>query len=158
MKKLLAAILAALTVLALFSCSDEPYGHAELVLDLPDEYEKIELENFDAAYQTDISVVGIVRISFNAAFNNGIPDTLMPDKFGEFYMKNVGRDVDIETRGDIAYCEYTDELGGVKQFYVSAFFRSKYAYFIVMFACPEEFSEEMRPLFLSYADGAVFVS
>ncbi len=150
-KKFVSCVLLIVFVFLLVSCSDHTYGHAELTIDLPGDYTEIKLESFDVAYTNDISIVGITRISFNAGFNSGIPETFKPREFAEFYMQKLGRDCEIFSIGDAAYYEYSDTIDGEKQSYIASFYRTKHAYFIIMYVCPEEIYEVMKPQFLIYA-------
>ncbi len=145
-------------LLCVSSCAREEYGHAELRIELPHEFSKFSAADFDAAYSSGSSVVGIIRISFEAGFNQGIPETFMPREFAEFYMSRLGRDAHIEMHGDIPYYQYAEQKVAQSNIYLAAFYRSKHAYFVLLFASPESEFIEQKPLFLEYASSVWFVS
>ena len=157
LKRIISFLLFVFVFLSLFSCSENVYGHAELVIPLADSYEACEAENLDAAYEDGESVVGIIRISFDAAFNQGIPDSYMPEAFGKFYMKMAGRgNALIQRSGELAFAEYTDSQNSEGYYYLTAFYRSRYAYFVVLFSTEDSLREEKRAEFLSYAESVNF--
>lgn len=156
-KGILGLALTFLCLCLLISCSEDGYGHAELVIPLPDTYEAFETESFDAAYTDGKSTAAILRISFEAAYKSGIPDSFMPDEFAAFYMNEVDIDCQISDGGDFAYCEYTVEQKGIEYSYLASFFRSKYAYFIVVFTTDSISYQNEKSAFLEYADGVAFL-
>ncbi len=158
-KRIILTVISLLLLVSIFACGkDELPGHAELVIPLPDGYREFEAEDFDAAYENDGAVVGIVRISFEAGFASGIPETLMPEDFAEFYMKKVGRDEAIQLSGTVPYYQYIDTDGVENVYELVSFYRSKYAYFIIFFACPESGYEERKLEFLASCEQVWFLS
>ena len=155
-KRLISCILALFVSLCLFSCDSKIYGHAEMTVPLPQSYESFESENFDKAYSDGKSVVAIYRISYQVAFNQGISDALTPEQFARFYMNRSERKAEIKFHGTTPYYEYTAETDGIRTSYLASFFRSKYAYFLVLFASPENYYNELRSEFLYYVEGVIF--
>ncbi len=156
--KLSSLALAALLLMSLFiSCGEQIYGHAELRIDLPSDYSEYEAQGFDSSYVSGTSIVGILRISFEAGLTQGIADTYMPREFAEFYLEKLGRDATVEMLGDAAYYQYTDYGETENYYYLSAFYRSKYAYFVILFACPEDEFKTQQPAFFEYAKSVVFI-
>ena len=147
---------------SLFSCGDdeaipptEYYAHhAELALPLPDTFAQFESTEFDAAFTDELAVVGIVRFSYSAAHQNGIPATLEPAQFAEYYMTLSEREEKIKRVGDVPYYSY-EENG---YFYTLTFYCSKYAYFTVMYTCATEVRDTYEKQFLEYASGAYFTA
>ena len=155
-KKLTGLILLIAVSLALASCDEDFYGHAELRISLSEDFREFEAESFDAAYTNGRALVGILRVSFEAGFNEGIPDMLTPEQFARFYKTATGREAQINTHENTPYYEYTELQEGVKNSYLASFYRSRYAYFAVIFATPERFYEEQKPQFLSYTETVIF--
>ena len=151
MKRFLISLLSAVLVFSLFSCGDY-YGHCELVLPLDKEYQAVESEGFDKSYTNGVYAVGIVRISFEAGFNQGIPETMSARELARFWKTQTGKDAVIETDGTTPY--YTYELDGY--FYLSGFYRSPYAYFVVLMSAPIAVSESAKQDFTEILDGAKF--
>ena len=145
---------------SLFSCSDEkgaPYSHCEFVIPLSEDFYEVENKDFDVSYSNDEYVVAVLRISFVAGINEGIPETLTPYEFGRFWVEKCDRGAYVND-GEIAYCEYYDASGIKELYYLEAFFRSQYAYFVVLFASDSEKDDEAREEFLNYASGVYFTS
>ena len=156
-KKILTVFLIISLAFTVVSCDKEKvFGHAELTIALTDDFSEIEAESFDAAYSNGESVVGIYRISFAAGFNQGIPDFLTAREFASFYMKASGRNVEIKEAHNVPYYEYTEEQEGLMNSYLASFFRSKYAYFVILFATSEALYRDLAAEFLDFADTVIF--
>ena len=56
----------------------------------------------------------------------------------------------------LAFCEYYDDAGGQELYYFEAFYRSTYAYFVVLFASNGSAAAEAREDFLRLAEGVYF--
>ena len=152
MRKLLSTFLVVLCAISFISCDEPIPSHAEIRIPL-ENYSEIEAEGFDKAYSAAGSVVAVLRISFEAGFNQGIPETFSPRKFAEFYLKESGRDCEIFEVGYIPYYEYVET--GV--YHLASFYRSKYAYFLVLFGAEESAAEDLRDDFISIAESIYFV-
>ncbi len=143
-----------LSILAslLISCSnkDQKYSYAELSLPLSADFYETEEENFDVAFTNGESVVAVIRLSFSAAIAEGIVETMTPTEFGKYWLKRCGRSADVKNTDSTTYATYYDNNG---YFYLEAFYRSEYAYFVVLFAADSDKEEALKPTFLNYASG-----
>ena len=155
-KRILSLILLLSISLVIVSCGEKSFGHAELSISLSERFEEMENKDFDKTYTNGISVVAIYRISHQAAFNQGISDALTAEQFARLYMNRSERKAEIKFRETTPYYEYTAETDGVKTAYLASFYRSKYAYFLVLFACPEGSFAELKSEFLAYVDSVIF--
>ena len=157
-KKTLALILVILTCLSIISCSEDPvvFSHCELTIPLAEDFYEISDENFDVSYTNGASVVAILRISHDAAVNEGISNLLTAYEFGEYWIERCERDTNLISGGGAVWCDYYDGEGTAARYYLEAFYRSKHAYFAVIFATPEIFYGELKNEFLSYTDTVVF--
>ena len=61
---------------------------------------------FDKCYTNGIYAVGIVRISFEAGFNQGIPETMSAAEFAHFWKTKTDRDAAVETDALTPYYTY----------------------------------------------------
>ncbi len=157
-KKITVFILVASFVIGLASCDkEEVFGHAELRLSLDSGFSAFEAESFDAAYSNGSCIVGIYRVSFDAGALEGIPDFLTPEQFARLYLEVSGREAEIKKHGLVPYYEYTETQEGIVNVYLASFFRSRFAYFIVLFASPIVNYDAWRASFLSYTDTVIFV-
>ncbi len=156
-KKTVSAFLVVLLCFSLACCSNEPtvYSHCELTIPLAESFSEVENKDFDVTYTDGESVVAILRISFEAGLNSGISNLMSAYEFGEYWLLRCGRDAAI-VRGEAIYCEYYDSEGGYEQYYLEAFYRSKHAYFVVLFTTAAENGEKNLGKFLEYAEGVKF--
>ena len=155
LKRMLSAFLVVLT-LFLCSCEKETFSHCEMTIPLDESFERIDLEGFDAAFSDGLLSVALTRISFDAAVNNGIPDTLSSNQFARFWLIECGRDVEPTLYGGVDCAEYTDVMGGISYTTVGAFYRSKYAYFIVVFTTESSTFDVYRESVYRYLSGVYF--
>ena len=154
LKKVLSLLLAVLLSFTFISCSDEPpvYSHCELTVPLPENFYEVSDENFDVSYTDGECVVAILRISHDAAVNEGISNLMSTYEFGQFWLLRCERSANLINDG-IVYCDYYD--GG--NYYLEAFYRSKHAYFVVLFATSANKSEMCRSVFIEYANGVKII-
>ena len=134
-RRLLALIVFLSVVLSLASCSDVTAGWCELWIVLPHGFEETETDGaFDVAYTDGEAVVGITRMSFEAAIDDGIPSTLSPLRFAEEYKTRTGLDnYSVKERGDVPYITYYTREGTEIFMHTVGFYKSYYAYFAVAF-------------------------
>ena len=154
-KKILTLIITLSLCLSLFSCSEEVFSYCELRLPLPNDFEEIENENFNATYSNGNYAVAVLRVSFVDAIIEGISETMSAYEFGEFWLESCKRRATLKT-DSFVYCEYNDKVGGVKYYYFATFYRSAYAYFTVLFMTVEELKTEGRKDFAEYAKNLYF--
>ena len=120
---------------------------------LPHRFEKTETNGaFDVAYTDGEAVVGITRMSFDAAIDDGIPSTLSPLRFAEEYKSRTGLDdYLVKERGDVPYITYYTRDGTEIYMHTTAFYKSYYAYFAVSFVVNSKretkYSEDLFEIF-----------
>ena len=144
------------------SCGDEEappmLSHCELRLPLPDGYTEVENDVYDAAVSNGLYMIALTRISFIAGMmGDGIPETLTDIEFGELYLEKCSRDEEVK-RDTVAYAEYFDKSGAAEYYYVEAFYRSQYAYFVILFVSPAELAGEAEGVFLELANKVYFTA
>ena len=156
-KKTVSVFLVLLLCFSFTSCrgGETVYSHCELTIPLSNDFSEIENENFDVTYTDGETVVAIVRISFKAGLSSGISNLMSAHEFGEYWLERCGRDASI-VKGSAVYCEYYETQGAHEQYYLEAFYRSKYAYFVVLFATAAENREKNLGKYLEYAEGVKF--
>lgn len=154
-KRLLTLFVTVSLCLSLFSCSEEVFSYCELRLPLPNDFEEIENENFDVTYSNGNYAVAVCRISFIDAIVEGISETMSAYEFGELWLERCKRRAKLVS-DEFVYCEYKERVGGSSYYYLEAFYRSPYAYFVVLFMTVEELKTEGRNDFLKYAENLYF--
>lgn len=135
-KRLLFPLIAILLVLSLASCKREvKMEHCELGILLPEDFALHNAEGtFDLAYSDGELVVGLVRLSYDAAILDGIPATLTREEFARFYLAESGKETKgIFEYGDCHYFTYTEVNGGISYRYTHTFYTTPYAYFVISF-------------------------
>lgn len=159
-KRSLALLLVALISLSLLSCDeDEPMlSHAELRMPLTEGYSETESDVYDALYSNGRYMIALTRISFVAGMlGEGIPETLTDVEFAELYLEKCSRDAEILTDG-VTYVEYSDVSGSDEFYYLEAFYRSRYAYFVILFVSDAALAGVARTDFLDFAKSVYFTN
>ena len=134
MRRLLSAALVLAMIFMTVGCSDlDEHSYAELVIELPSEYEVFEAKDtYDLALTNGVAVIGINRISRVSAAESGMPDWLSPSEFAAYYLYMSVEKSEIEYVGQVPYYSYYHTpIGADQQFCLAAFYRSQYAYFTV---------------------------
>ncbi|MBE6644765.1 MAG: hypothetical protein E7612_05225 [Ruminococcaceae bacterium] len=154
-------VLIAITFSLVTSCSDGGgiFSYCEANLPLGDGFKSVSDENFDAVWSNGKYTMALLRISFVAGVSEGIAETMTPYEFGLFWLDRCARDANLIKDGSV-YCEYYGfgESGAEEVFYLEAFYRSAYAYFVILFAAPAADEEAGRVDFLSYASNVYFLT
>ena len=157
MRKFTAIILLICTLL-FTGCGNNEYSYCELTIPLPSDFYADEGgEVYDAVFSNGEAAVAIVRITFSAAYADGIPDTYSPRAFAEFYkLNNNQEDIELSVSGDVPYYTYTLSEDTDEYFIMQTFYRSKYAYLIVSYMCPQAAKDSYFPVFLTCAETSYF--
>ena len=157
MRKIFFLILIA-SLLLLSSCGTEKFTYCELRLPLGSEFRSEESDGFDATYTDGDATVFVTRISFEAAFADGIPDTYSPLAFARFYQLNNSHEgLEIDTSSHVPRYSYTGSDGEATLFMMHTFYRTPYAYFVVTYSCDEGLMTEYEDDFIRCADGAKII-
>ena len=157
MRKITAIILLICTLL-FTGCGDDGYSYCELTIPLPSDFYTDESgEVYDAVFSNGEAAVAVVRITFAAAYADGIPDTYSPRAFAEFYKENNNQgDIELLVSDGLPYYTYTLAEGEAEYFIMQTFYRSKYAYLIVSYMCPLLAKDSYFPVFLTCASNSYF--
>ena len=142
---------------SLIGCGDSGvFTHCELSIPLDESFREKESDSFDLLISDGQVAVGVTRLSFIAALNQGISDTYTAKGFAAFFMHESGKSDKLDVYEDVPYYTYTEQGENTEMFYTAAFYRSMNAYFIVIFGCPADLSDERAEDMLKYAAGAYF--
>ena len=155
-KRPVALLIIVIMLISLASCSDGGYSYCELSIPLDDGFVAVETEDFDRAFSDGEAVVAILRISFAAANKEGFGEVMTPLEFGRFWTKRCGREADVQNEGGVFFASYYNGGTTGEDFYLEAFYRSKNAYFVVLFATTKSNEDEARVKFLDYASKVYF--
>ena len=93
------------------------------------------------------STVSIKRLSVVEAEEQGISGSYSAKQFAEFFLRNNELEGKVASHGDVPYYSYYDTSSSVRLFCISAFYRTPYAYFIIIFATSPDREAEAREEF-----------
>ena len=160
MKSTAFKILCLVLLVSVLLCSCEgKTEYCEIGIVLPDGYEELDSESsFDRVYANGTDAVGIFRVSFEAAIDDGVPTTLSAKKFAEYYLEQSGLVTEVEERDNIPYFVYVEEQDGQRYMHVPTFYRTPYAYFIITFTSAGGGDEEKLGEFLEIASTVYLIN
>ena len=159
MKERLFSLFLILTFIPCFlvSCTGEKkFTHCEMTLVLDESFSEEESEDFDLLVTNDDIAISLIRISFEAGFNQGISDTYTAKGFAAFFMHKSEKSDTLLMHGDVPYYTYTENTKEHDVFYTVTFYRSYNAYFVVAYAVPEWKKDELGEKLLDYAAKVYF--
>ncbi len=136
------------------SCGNRTFRFKEMGITLPSSFEEKDVprEVFDKAYSDGDMIVGFTRMSFMSSVMDGLPDTLTPRRFAEYYIERAVIYTELKMHGLVPYCIYTLGEAQTQESFLLSFYRTDYAYFIITFTVMGEFSERNIDRALSYVD------
>ena len=160
---LISALLAVSLLFTAVGCKKDnalKFEYCELGITLSRDFEPYDSKGaFNTAYYDGNLIVGMTRYSFVDCIEYGFLSTLDPEKFAEVYLEKSGKtNITVEMSGDVPYYTYSlINASGSPYFYLLAFYRTPYAYFVITFITPYEQAEKMHPIILNYANGVYIV-
>lgn len=156
LRKILASVLLLATIFSLSSCGSEEFSHAELIITLPSGFSSVESDSYDLVMRDGDVSVSVLRVSLYVAAQQGIPDNLSPRAFAEYIFEARGLEGAVYDYKDIPYFTEYAESALRKLYTLYTFYRSKNAYFIILFTAPRKDEAALRESFLEYADTVKF--
>ena len=145
-----------LLLFAFISCKEEYDGrreYCEIEITLPEIFSDYDSEGaFDAAYTDGRLIVGIQRLSFDAGLKDGVPATMTPSVFAEYYLDRTETDAEILTHGYVPYACFSMETSSASYDYLLSFYRTDYAYFIITFIAASPMSDNNLDRIFGYVD------
>ena len=158
LKRIFSVILATALILCLFGCGgDNIFTCLDLNLTLPDGYYEADAgEGANMLLTNGESTVTVKRLSVIDAEEDGISGSYSAKQFAEFFLKNSGINGTVASKGDVPYYSYYEDSGVGGLFCISAFYRTPYAYFIVIFATDRGREADARVEFFDIMASATF--
>lgn len=156
-KRLLCILLVFAILITLAGCEGErDYTYCELGFSLPRAYREFDASgDYDMAFRhRDGTVIGIRRFSFDAIVNEGILPTHSPLSFAEIYRERieVSDASPIFEYGDIPYFTYTLSSAAGRYVYMPTFYRTPYAYVVIILVSKNELNDGGRVEFLEICE------
>ena len=151
------ALLLAFAV-SLFGCGgDVSFTFLDINLTLPHGYrEEAAPESANMLLTDGESTVTVKRLSIIDAEEQGISGSYSDKQFAEFFLIGSGIDSNIASYGDVPYYSYYESSEAGKLFCISAFYRTPYAYYIVIFATASARESEARGEFFEIMSSVTY--
>ena len=162
LKRITAIMLALVMAVSLFSCGEEQdeqkvFTCAELSITLSADYREATPTDSTNMLLTDgKSTVTFKRLSVIDAEEEGISPSYTDFQFAEFFLINSDIDGVIARYADTPYYTYYDGEGASRLFCLSAFYRTPYAYFIVIFATSASREADAREEYFAALKSVVY--
>ena len=134
---------------SLFSCGgDVTFTCLDINLTLPNGYFETDAgESANMLLTNNESTVSIKRLSVVEAEKQGISGSYSAEQFANFFMINNELEGNLASHGDVPYYSYYDTSSSIRLFCIAAFYRTPYAYFIIIFATSPDREAEARDEF-----------
>lgn len=152
-KRILSVIVILTLSLSLIACGENAFVCGELSITLPGGYtERERPEGANMLISDGKSTLTFRRISLLDASELGIPAGLSAGDFAELFLEESGVTGVISSYNRTPYYTYYAKGASVNLFTLCAFYRTPYAYFILIFATGEERESEGREEYFSALD------
>ena len=148
-KRVISLLVLIVFSLSLFGCGgDVTFTCLDINITLPNGYFEADAGNSANMLLTNNeSTVSIKRLSVVEAEAEGISGSYSAKQFAEFFLINNELEGKVASHGDVPYYSYYDTSSSVRLFCISAFYRTPYAYFIIIFATSPDREAEAREEF-----------
>lgn len=138
LKRLLIIIMLPCLLLSFISCEDDGTGmkrfsSEELSISLSESYYSVEDESSNLLLTDGKMTVSFKRLSFIDAEASGISAAYSDLRFARYFLDESGIDGEVYIYSDTPYYTYYSE-GDERLFCLASFYRTPYAYFILIFA------------------------
>ena len=157
-KRVISLLLAAVLLISLLGCSgDVTFTCLDINLTLPSGYHEADAgDGANMLLTNNKSTVTVKRLSIVDAEKDGISGSYSAKQFAEFFLVNNELEGSITTYGDVPYYSYYDTATATELFCISAFYRTPYAYFIVIFATSAENEDAARKEFFDIMSSVTY--
>lgn len=155
-KKILIAILVVATVLSVVSCGKtNSFTYAELTLTFDRDFYEQESADYDLLVTNGKATAALTRLSFVDAMNQNISSAMSAEAFAKYLLSKKGQTADVFYRADYVYYTYRENTADGEIYCMATFYRTAYAYVVVLYATAAAREMEYREKFFEYADSAV---
>ena len=156
LKKIMTLALVALILTSATSCGKgKSFTYADLTLTFDKGFYEEESADYDLLVTNKEATAALTRLSFVDAIEQDTPITLSADEFAEYLLSISGKRYEVYNRGDYAYYTYYEEKDGGNIYCMATFYRTAYAYVVVIYATAASREADYREKFFKYADSAV---
>ena len=157
-KRIISALVMLALSISLFACGDSvTFTCLDINLTLPNGYFETDAgEGANMLLTNNESTVSIKRLSIVDAEKQGISGSYSAKQFAEFFLINNELGGMLASNGDVPYYSYYDTTGTVELFCISAFYRTPYAYFIIIFATSSDREDAARDEFFDVMSSVTY--
>lgn len=148
-KRLISLLLLLSCLTGLVACGDEEEGgfktftSEELSITLSDSFYQAEDPTSNLLLTNGKMTVSFKRLSFIDAEASGVSAAYSDVRFANYFLQNSGIDSEVFMSGDTPYYTYYSE-GETRLFCLASFYRTPYAYFILIFATSADLERSAR--------------
>ena len=156
LKRFFCVILLVATIVSCASCTrDKSFTHADLTLTFDKDFREEKSEDYDLLVTNGKATAALSRLSFVDALRQDISATMSAQEFAEYMLLKTGKSATVFIRGDYAYYTYREVMADGEVYSMATFYRTAYAYVVVLYATSAVRELEYREKFFEYADSAV---
>lgn len=158
MKRIMAAVLAAVMLCLLCSCgaSEKDFSKAGMTITLTNKFVEKDLVTQTAYYESTDAIVTVLREGFDIFQQNGLDYNITKKQYAEMcvFQNNLTAIVDESEKH--AHFSYQKEINGQDFSYEAYCFRTDDAFWLIQFACHTKNLSKMTSVFEKYANSVKF--
>ena len=156
LKKIITAILIVTALMSAVSCGGKnSFTCADLTLTFDKGFYEQESGEYDLLVTNGQATAALTRLSFVDAMSQNISGAMSADAFAKYLLLKKGQTAEVFMRKEYAYCTYREKTEDGELYCMATFYRTAYAYVVVMYATAASYESQYREKFFEYADSAV---
>lgn len=156
LKKIITAVLLFATALSITSCGGKKsFTYADLTLTLDRDFYEEDSADYDLLVTNGKATAALTRLSFVDAIEQNVSGAMSADAFANYLLLKNGQSADVYMRKEYAYYTYYETTSEGRLYCMATFYRTAYAYVVVLYATSSSREAEYREKFFEYADSAV---
>ena len=156
LKKIITVILLCATLFSIASCGKkQSFTYADLTLTFDNGFYEEKSEDYDLLVTNGQATAALTRLSFVDAIKQDISGAMSADAFANYLLSKKGESAQVFMRKEYAYYTYREVTAEGELYCMATFYRTAYAYVVVMYATAASRESQYREKFFEYADSAV---
>ena len=156
LKKILCAVLLIATVITVTACEKpKSFTYADITLTFDKDFREEKSDDYDMLLTNGEVTAALTRLSFVDALNQNISAAMREEEFAKYLLLKSGKDMEVLRRGDYAYYTYREKTSSGELYCMATFYRTAYAYVVVLYATSVTLETKYSEKFFEYADSAV---
>lgn len=158
MKRIMAAVLAAVMLCLLCSCgaSEKDFSKAGMTITLTNKFVEKDLVTQTAYYESTDAIVTVLREGFDIFQQNGLDYNITKKQYAEMCVFQNNLTAIVDENEKYAHFSYQKEINGQDFSYEAYCFRTDDAFWLIQFACHTKNLSKMTSVFEKYANSVKF--